>query len=1024
MKPSLPVLLVFVLCLFAVGYASAATEASVSSPHLVEGSTLTVTKVEDTNDGVCDADCSLREAVAAAASGDTVVFSTLFNTPQTITLTLGQITINKNLTITGTGQNLTTISGNNASRIFFTNGNGFTVNISGMTFRDGNGGSATTGVGGAIRFGGSSTLNIFNATFMNNRAGSQPGSGAGVILGSGNCILNLSNLIVTGNFSLGTAISSNGSMDIRDSVVTHNEGGSVVARTLHVERCVFSDNTGEFSYGVGANHLTMSDSTITNNTGGGVTDGDAASTMTIERCLISGNSRNPGGAGVKSSGMTLIKDSQIINNRGVSSGGGISSINPMNLINSNISGNTTSFAGSNDGGAGIVNAAGTLYVINSTVSGNAVTSGTPGVGGGIYSSNFFEVPGRVYLVNSTIANNTSPGPGGGVRIDPPNGEGRFSNTIVSGNNSTGTAEEDVSGVIISNGINLIGNTFGSSGWIAGDLLNVNPLLGPLTDNGGSTMIHALLPGSPAINAGNNAVAIDPQTQLPLTTDQRGFLRFFGGTVDIGAYEVQPEITGTITYGNATGSPTPRFVSGVLLTALGSPNLTATSGVDGTYTLGGFGSGAYTVTPSKTGGANGISSFDAGLIARHVAGITPLTGNQLIVADVSGNGTLSSFDSGQIARYTVGISGFGSSANWIFLPVNRTYSSINGDISGEDFIALLMGDVSGNWTDTTGNNQAIPATPSPTMWSSLSLPNLKSSSARGSTASEKLWEDARQRRAFPLGNVIKPKINVWPLSEKQSFSAIRAAQPLPYFGASPAKLTYDTQECEGSVGQKVITTKAMCTAFAKAREDAKRKKPIPIRQPKPLKLDVECTALDRGEDNSFHPTIWAATPGTRDDKSVGGLFKSTDGGQTWDRIDHSYRNKWLVDIFAITRFQDKKILLAGVGHGQGFSLDHGIMRSDDGGLTWIRVYSGLRIMSIDVDTENPQNVTARIFGPESGFGDFGVIRDIVSTNAGASWKTVTENKYDETQNLTPQRQCSGKWQLHPSKDGLKLLGKTA
>ena len=94
-------------------------------------------------------------------------------------------------------------------------------------------------------------------------------------------------------------------------------------------------------------------------------------------------------------------------------------------------------------------------------------------------------------------------------------------------------------------------------------------------------------------------------------------------MDIGAYEVQPEVSGTITYGNATGSPTPRFVSGVLLTAMGTPNVLATSRPDGTYTLGGFGNGSYTVTPSKTGGANGISSFDAGLVAKHAAGITPL-----------------------------------------------------------------------------------------------------------------------------------------------------------------------------------------------------------------------------------------------------------------------------------------------------------------------------------------------------------------------------------------------------------------
>ena len=137
-KPSVPVLLVLFLCLFAATGLCA--------------STLTVTKIEDTNDGACDADCSLREAVTAAASGDTVVFSSLFNSPQTITLTLGQIAIDKNLTITGTGQNLVTISGNNAGRIFFVNVSGVTLNVSSMTFRDGNVGSQGSfdAYGGAI----------------------------------------------------------------------------------------------------------------------------------------------------------------------------------------------------------------------------------------------------------------------------------------------------------------------------------------------------------------------------------------------------------------------------------------------------------------------------------------------------------------------------------------------------------------------------------------------------------------------------------------------------------------------------------------------------------------------------------------------------------------------------------------------------------------------------------------------------------------------------------------------------------
>jgi len=672
--------------------------------------TLTVTKTEDTNDGVCDADCSLREAVVAAASGDTVVFSSLFNSPQTITLTLGQIAIDKNLTITGTGPNLVDISGNNASRHFFITG-GVTVNISGLTFRDGDG--SVEGAGGAIWVTGS-TLNVSNATFTNNRVfseGCQCGLG-GAIFGLNNSTFNLSHLVVMDNFSpRGLIIQGATSMDIQDSVVRQNTSGGIGAITLNVERCIVSDNAG-ISAGVGGRQLTISDSTVTNNIGGGVADGGTSSTMTIERCLISGNTRNPTGGGVLSSGTTTIKDSQILNNTALGEyGGGISNLGTLHMINSVVSGNRNTGGGSEDGGGGIKNSVGVgiLFVTNSTVTGNTAV-GNPGVGGGIYNSNFFEMPGRVYLANSTIANNTSSGAGAGVRIDPPNGEATFSNTIVSGNVSNGTFEEDVSGTIISNGINLIGNTFGSSGWIAGDLLNVNPLLEPLADNGGPTMTHAFLPGSPAINAGNNSLAIDPQTQLPLTVDQRGFLRFYGGTVDIGAYELQPEITGTITYGNATGSPTPLFVSGVVLSGTGSPNVAATTSTNGTYILGGFGSSSYTVTPSKTGDANGISSFDAGLIARHAAGITPLKGNQLIVADVSGNGTISSFDAGQIARYTAGLNGFGTSGNWVFMPANRFYPSVTSTLTGEDFIALLMGDVSGNWTDqggrTTGTQRSL------------------------------------------------------------------------------------------------------------------------------------------------------------------------------------------------------------------------------------------------------------------------------------------------------------------------------
>jgi len=101
------------------------------------------------------------------------------------------------------------------------------------------------------------------------------------------------------------------------------------------------------------------------------------------------------------------------------------------------------------------------------------------------------------------------------------------NTIVAGNTGS-NASRDIIGYFYSLGYNLIGDTQGVSGFSSTDLLNVGPLLGPLQDNGGPTFTQALLPHSPAIDAGDNANAP--------ATDQRGFPRVVNGTIDIGAYE--------------------------------------------------------------------------------------------------------------------------------------------------------------------------------------------------------------------------------------------------------------------------------------------------------------------------------------------------------------------------------------------------------------------------------------------------------------------------------------------------------
>src|SRR5262249_2493816 len=123
--------------------------------------------------------------------------------------------------------------------------------------------------------------------------------------------------------------------------------------------------------------------------------------------------------------------------------------------------------------------------------------------------------------------------GGGGAID--NYFGRFTvtigNSIIAGNSCA--YGPDVSNGVVSLGNNLVGKTDGSSGWVGSDLTGISPWLSPLGNYGGPTQPMPLFAGSPAIDAGNNAL-------LPngVTTDQRGtgYSRIVNGTVDIGAFE--------------------------------------------------------------------------------------------------------------------------------------------------------------------------------------------------------------------------------------------------------------------------------------------------------------------------------------------------------------------------------------------------------------------------------------------------------------------------------------------------------
>ena len=246
----------------------------------------------------------------------------------------------------------------------------------------------------------------------------------------------------------------------------------------------------------------------------------------------------------------------------------------------------------------------TLSVIDSTLFGNTAvfSGGNSGHGGAIWA----QAGSTLSVINSTLFGNTAQNGGGGIFND---GVCTVQNTIIAGSIDS----LDVDGNVNSQGNNLIGNSSGSSGWVDSDLLNVDPMLGPLADNGGPTETMALLPGSPAINAGNSALAVDAHGQ-PLQFDQRGpgFPRIVGSRVDMGAFEVQvviPSLTGSsaATAGGTEGAANSSVLSGATFTDANpgdlSGDMTATIdwGDNGPTSAGvvSYSAGVYTVAAAHT-----------------------------------------------------------------------------------------------------------------------------------------------------------------------------------------------------------------------------------------------------------------------------------------------------------------------------------------------------------------------------------------------------------------------------------------
>ncbi|MBA4105371.1 MAG: hypothetical protein C0485_06400 [Pirellula sp.] len=392
------------------------------------------------------------------------------------------------------------------------------------------------GDGGGIFAAGS--VEIRGTTISENSAGKgRPGSGMGYY-GSGR----------GGN---GGGLYVTGSLSINDSVINENSTGLAGEVTYH--RSANSGDGGGIWYKptLANDALSISNSTVSDNQ---TANGRIGGTYGQQDGGYSGH-----GGGIYATGRVDIQNSTVANNE---TGLGGDAFRHPAFLGAKTGGNT------GHGGGLWLGGAGAKTIANSTISGNSTgrggtdvegaKSGDSGSGGGVW----FEGTGSLAVTHSTVAGNhtgergvqSALGLGGGLRGQGAGIYNSVAATTVTLNHSivalnvagvdAPVDHSDLAGagqfaanysLIGTNAGALIvsdsGNQIGSAG------TEIDPLLGPLADNGGLTQTHALLAGSPALDAGNPALIAGTGGTPEFDQRGTGFSRIVGAKIDLGSFEV-------------------------------------------------------------------------------------------------------------------------------------------------------------------------------------------------------------------------------------------------------------------------------------------------------------------------------------------------------------------------------------------------------------------------------------------------------------------------------------------------------